>query len=275
MLPQQIALVSETRSVAANEVMRVAAALQKQAARDLAPLWGVSANISGFASLDEVPLGYWPIIVMENVQGAAGYHEDEDGQPFAVVEAGDSWSLTASHENCEMLVDPFGRRLVAGCSPKPDQSRVQFLVEVCDPSEDETYGYTVNGVLVSDFYTPSFFDPNSSSGVRYSFTGAIEKPRQVLKNGYLSWRVPSTKHWWQLTWFDAEPEFKDLGVFTEKESLRAQLDKRRPEMLRLSSLPAANPVLSAAHVKLGKARVESNAWAQSLKRQIATLRSAH
>ena len=57
-----------------------------------------------------------------------------------------------------MLVDPFGDKLKAGDSPKADQGRVLFLVEVSDPSEAKEFAYTVNGVLVSDFYTPSFFD---------------------------------------------------------------------------------------------------------------------
>jgi hypothetical protein len=69
--------------------------------------------------------------------GAAGIHEDKNGQPFALVTASsnlDEWSSTASHEALEMLIDPFGNRLVAGDSPKSDQGRVSFLVEVCDPS---------------------------------------------------------------------------------------------------------------------------------------------
>ena len=41
--------------------------------------------------------------------------------------AEDVWSLTASHECLEMLADPFGNRLIAGDSPKPDQGRVQIL----------------------------------------------------------------------------------------------------------------------------------------------------
>ena len=89
----------------------------------------------------------------------------------------DSWSLTALHEMLEMLADPFGNRLVPGQSPKPDQGRVEFLVEVCDPSEADEFGYTVNDILVSDFYTPHFFDPVKADGVRYSFTGAITEPR--------------------------------------------------------------------------------------------------
>jgi hypothetical protein len=72
-----------------------------------------------------------------NTRGAAGIHEDRNGQPFASITASsvlDQWSLTASHEALEMLVDPWGNRLVAGDSPKSDQARVSFLVEVSDPS---------------------------------------------------------------------------------------------------------------------------------------------
>ena len=45
MIPNQIALVSDTKTVKFPEIMRVAAALQKQASRDLEPIWGVSASI--------------------------------------------------------------------------------------------------------------------------------------------------------------------------------------------------------------------------------------
>ena len=98
MLTQHVALVSESKAVKTAAVKKVAAALQKQASRDLAPAWDVDALVGGFAKLEDVPLGYWPIIVMDDVENAAGYHQDENGQPFAVVEAGASWALTASHE---------------------------------------------------------------------------------------------------------------------------------------------------------------------------------
>lgn len=236
---QQLALVSEVASIRFDELARVSAALQKQAMRDLAPIWGVQATVDPFARLEDVPLGYWPIIVVGQVSGGAGVHLDRDGQPFALVEAGPSWSLTASHEMLEMLVDPFGNRLVAGYSPKPGQGRVEFLVEVADPSEDDDFGYTSNGILVSDFYTPHYFDPQVAPGVRYSFTGAIKEPRQVLRGGYLSWHEPVSDHWWQLVYFDFEPEFRDLGRLTMKgQSLRAMIDAATPETKRLSRLAA-------------------------------------
>src|SRR6476620_2401805 len=133
---RQVALVPDGVDIELTEIVRVAAAVQKQVTRDFSPIWDVKATVDGFATLDQMPLGYWPVTIMQDVQGAAGYHTDKNGQPFAVVEAGDSWSLTASHEVLEMLADPFGNRLVAGKSLKAGQGRVEFLVEVCDPSED-------------------------------------------------------------------------------------------------------------------------------------------
>ena len=185
----------------------MAAALSKQILRDFTPIWSTRATIDAFVRLEDVPVDYWPIVVMTDVRGAAGYHEDENGQPFAVVEFDTGWSLTASHECLEMLADPFGRRLRAG--NVPDQAiaagvkagRVEFLVEICDPPEDMKFAYQINGVTVSDFYTPHYFDPVRAPGVRYSFTGAIDAPRKVLDGGYLSWRDPVSTHWLQLRMF--------------------------------------------------------------------------
>src|SRR5215210_7645940 len=228
MLTINLALVSEVNGHDASDVARVAAALQRQATRDFGPVWEVSATVDGFPRLEDVPVSYWPMIIRDDIgqPGAAGIHLDKDGQPFALIEMSDSWSLTASHEMLEMLADPFGNRLVAGRSPKRGQGRVEFLVEVCDPSEAAELGYTVNDILVSDFYTPRFFDPAKNIQARYSFTGAIKKPREVLRGGYISWHHPVSNHWWQQTWFGQRKEFRDLGEFevAKHESLRAWID---------------------------------------------------
>jgi hypothetical protein len=203
---------------------------------------------------------------------------DEQGQPYALVEIGDEWSLTASHETLEMLADPFGNRTIAGPSPAPNQGRVEFLVEVCDPPESGEYAYTVNGIRVSDFYTPSFFDPTTSPGTRYSFSGAIQKPRQVLPGGYLSWRDPISDHWFQETYFGAKPEFRDLGALTQaggnlRSSLRAMIDGRTPQG-RNATRSVPSPLLA----RLKGAHSDNNASAlmraTSLRRQIEALTGA-
>lgn len=202
MLSRNIALISEAPDLQFGELVTVAAALQKQATRDFQPIWGVRANVSAFADLEHMPLDYWPIIVKSDLgqSNAAGYHEDDLGEPCALVLLTDDWSVTASHEMLEMLADPWGRHLVAGQSPEEPTRRVKFLVEVCDPCSDKSY--LVNGVAVADFYTPNYFAPVASKSVSYSYTGALTEPRQVLQGGYLTWHDPSSHSWRHLSWFD-------------------------------------------------------------------------
>lgn len=203
MLSRYVALVSQTKKVGVAELTAVAAAVQKQVTRDFGPIWGVRANVGAYARLESVPLDYWPVIIRDDLDRpeAAGYHEDELGQPSALVRFTDDWSVTVSHETLEMLADPWGRHLVAGQSPQRSGDRVKFLVEVCDPCSDASYGYKVNGIAVSDFYTPEFFDPVATPSVRYSYTGSITAPREVLKGGYLTWFDSTTRKWWHRAWF--------------------------------------------------------------------------
>jgi hypothetical protein len=270
---RHIALVAKTRHVSLAEVARVAAALQKQVARDAGPIWGLQASISAFAGLGDVPIGYWPILVMDDIHdsGAAGIHLDKHGRPFVLVEYGPTWSLTASHECLEMLVDPSGNRQFSGPSPAPGQGEVNFLLEVCDPSEDAQFGYTIDGVLLSDFYTPTFFE-HTGSGARYSFTGAIKAPLEVLKNGYLSWYEPVLKSWFQQQYFGSSPKFIDLGLpgpifrcmreFTN----RGEVDHRR-----LSHVNAASMVMRNALSRRRQHADASGAIAEFLNEEIAEL----
>src|SRR5436305_4704066 len=210
---EHVALVSQTRRIPLKRLVVIAAALQKQVSRDFRPHWNVEATINAFGALADVPLGYWHIIIRDDIPfDAAGIHLNADnGQPFALVRHSANWPLTVSHECLEMLADPFGSRIAAGNSVKKGQGRDEYLVEVCDPSEAPQFGYTVNGVLLSDFYTERFFDPVTSSGVQYSFTGAIRQPRQVLEGGYISWRDPVSTHVFQLFVQNGVKKFIDRG----------------------------------------------------------------
>jgi len=211
MTTQHIALISESPRVSIADLLPVCAALQKQVTRDLGPLWDIDATVDCFATLEQVPSGYWPVTVFQNPPGEVkgGIHEDKTGQPFALVPDDEGWSVSASHEVMEMLVDPFSRRTISGQSLKPDQGRVDFLVEVSDPCQ--AFSYSINGVVVSDFYTPNYFDPVANSAVRYSFTGSLEEPREVLKGGYLSWHDPVSGHWFQKNFFGSQTHILDLG----------------------------------------------------------------
>jgi hypothetical protein len=272
MLVRQIALVAQTNKITASGLSRVGAALQKQTTRDLAPIWEIKATVDTFAKLSDVPVGYWPIIVTEQDLGdAAGIHEDKQGQPFALVRYSYGWSLTASHECLEMLVDPFGNRLMAGQSLMEGQGRVEYLVEVCDPSEDDAFAYRVNGIVVSDFYTPDYFAPTPIAGARYSFTQAIEAPRQVLKGGYISWHDPVSDHWFQQTFFDAEPENRDLGQLNAKpnENMRALLYRHTPERIAAKKTEFRAAMERTARASMEAHEEAAGAKAKALEARIA------
>jgi hypothetical protein len=259
-LPIHLALVSEAKSLGLSELTTVAAAIQKQIARDLSQHWDVQGTLSAFARLEDVPPGYWPVIVKDDIEvDAAGTHCDPNGQPIALVTSGPGWSVTASHESIEMLVDPFGNRTVAGPSPKPDQGRVELLVEVADPVGDSTY--TINGVRVCDYCTPRYYDPVQSPGVQYCYTGSITGPRQLLQNGYLTWHDPVGSEWWQQSRFgDGDPAIVSLGPLLKAAcGMRTAVDplaaRRRREQAPAAA-PPARPVVSPEVVASSRAKAE-------------------
>jgi hypothetical protein len=193
---RHIALVPES-GMNPSELARVSAGLQKQVTRDLAPIWEISATVDPFPSLEDVPAGYWPVVLtFRDLGGEAGIHIDANGQPYAIIEMSPSWSLTASHVCLEMLTDPFGGRTFPGLSPRSEQGDVEFMGGICDACEHPDSAYLVNDVLVSDFCTPAYWERSAPSTERRSFTGALEQSFQVLPGGHLSWYDPATNSWW-------------------------------------------------------------------------------
>ena len=258
-LTPHVALVSETPSVALTDVSAVAAALQKQVTRDFGPVWGINATVDSFDSLESVPVDYWPVILRDDINepGAAGFHTDDQGQPFSLVQVDEKWPLTASHEALEMLADPFGNRTIAGApppqapSPVSDFERVIYLVEVCDPCESNQLAYSVNGVDVSDFITPHYYDPNGATGVQYSFRGNVKEPHTVLDGGYVSFGNPLDNQWYQILVANGDVKLRNLGEIksTRGQSLREIVDRavrkaRKSERYRTK--PAVQTAMATA-----------------------------
>jgi hypothetical protein len=222
-LTDHIALVSLTNEISNRDLLRAGAAVQKQLTRDFGPIWGLRATLDSFSDLESVPSDYHPIVVFGYAEELVGQLEVAIGpeytarlidgfergrltglhlnaftrQPFALVQATDAWSVTISHEVLEMVADPFGNRLIAAAHPQDERQRVKYLLEVCDPCQ--AVWYPVNGVPVSDFYTPRYFEPVGMDGGRYSFTGQIERPLQILDGGYLTWIDPEDSALYTLT----------------------------------------------------------------------------
>jgi hypothetical protein len=198
MLVQHIALVPAAVSIEAPALARVAAALQQQVLRDLAPHWQILGGVSAFPSLEDVPLGYWPILITgPELSWGAGVHLDENGQPYAQVEHAPHWSLEASRACLEMLVNPLGDRTITTQSPRADQGLVQMLIEVCAGCSDAASAYAIDGVLVADFHTPAFFVRDAATPAHgYSFRGTNRAPLTLASAGHLTWFEVDSHSWW-------------------------------------------------------------------------------
>jgi hypothetical protein len=212
----RVALVAEAKNLPPADLERVAAAIQTQLTRDFGLQWGIKATIRTFKSVADVPDGDWRLFVKEESEmmpGTRAFHSDKDRVPFAIVAGGDDWSHSASRECLQMLADPFGNRFFVVPSPDPEAKGrpVELLAEVCSPLGEASY--TIDGVKVSDYCTPAYFeDPKERPGVSYTHAGSAKKPRQLLKGGYFSWRDQATQEWQQQIWFDGErPTIRSLG----------------------------------------------------------------
>jgi hypothetical protein len=245
----QVVLVDTTQKLNPQLVQATASALNIQAVRDLPQYWSVQATVRWLQDPNQIPAGVWPVFLVAQLPpGEGGVHLDKSNQPYALVigtPASDDWTIDASHETIEMLVDPAGNRMqtsdaikIEGNSVADQPGQYSYLVEACDPCEGNQYAYGINGVAVSDFITPHFYDPVATKGTRYSFGGNVERPRQVLPGGYISFIDPNNDHMEQILFLGSKPELRDLGPADGKlRSLRQFVDDRTRQEVHKARKP--------------------------------------
>jgi len=137
-----------------------------------------------------------PMRVLDKPSGGLGIHLDRNHHPYAEIMATSDWSVTVSHEMVEMLVDPYGNRFTSApdIDPHSDRHQVHYLVEVADPCE--MWSYSINGVAVSDFVTPEYYNPDAA-GASLDQLGRLKHPYDVPRGGYISWIDPEDGRWHQ------------------------------------------------------------------------------
>ena len=180
-----IAVTNQSSLADDQEICAALAAIEKQVERDFAPVWFRTAKL-WFNQSARMPanLGAWNVVIVDqsDVPDALGYHELLGGKPYALVsvkpdlEAGGTWTGTLSHEILEMLADPFVCETVI-------RRRKAFDLEVCDPVEDDSYGYRIDDVLVSNFVYPAWF--GMTDGQQYDHANKCHKQFHVLKGGFI------------------------------------------------------------------------------------------
>jgi hypothetical protein len=265
----QVGLVDTTGALDAALVEAAAAALNIQVMRDLSQFWNVQATVRYLPNPKSIPVGVWPVLLVAKLPpGEGGVHLTKKNQPYSLVIGtpdSNDWTIDASHETLEMLVDPSGNRLqasraikIVGKDTEDTAGEFEYLVEACDPCEANQYAYSINGIAVSDFITPHFYDPVVATGTRYSFGGNISRPRQILPGGYISFTDPQSDNVEQILFLGAKPVLRNLGPASGL-SLRMLVDGKTNALAQKSRKP--NPSL-AKRCKAHRAIVEKAALKQ-------------
>jgi hypothetical protein len=203
-----VGVINASSVVQDNEVFETVKALQVQVSEHLAPSWGVDASLHFIPRNLTPPNDVWWLVILDDSDqaGALGYHDlTEGGLPLGKVFVhsdminGESWTVTASHELLEMLVDPDISR-TCFVQNSINDGRL-YSVEICDPCESDQYGYTIGGVLVSDFIFPSWFESFQLPGTtQFDATQQITKPFEITPGGYIGIYDVVSGGGWQQTW---------------------------------------------------------------------------
>jgi hypothetical protein len=204
----QISVINESTVLADADVAPVVAALQKQVTNDFRPVWGTDAELSIVSKGSQPPSGNWWLVLLDDSDqaNALGYHDlTSEGLPVGKVfaasdlKAGTSWTVTASHELLEMLGDPNINLTVFVQSS--NTAGILYAYEVCDACEDDSLGYQIDNILLSDFVYPSWFEGFRTEGsTQFDRMNKISNPFQLLVNGYIGiFNVSSGSGWIQQT----------------------------------------------------------------------------
>ena len=200
-----IAIQNSSTVLTDAHVQAAVAALQIQLDRDWQAAWGTTATLVFVSRTQGIPTGAWPIYVLDtsDVSGALGYHDETaSGVPYGRIFAKDditygyNWTVTLSHELLEMMLDPYVNLTVF--NQNSNTTGLLYAYEACDAVEADNLGYQINGISVSDFVWPSWFDTTitNHSGHRYDQMNHLTAPFQLYSGGYIGvFRVTNGSGW--------------------------------------------------------------------------------
>lgn len=155
-----LTFINQSTAITDAEVKAIAKACDHQLTHEVADAWGVRRPLRVNAA-KSAAAGAYPFFFVDDIPeapGALAYHYvQDDGVPAGKIgvkttlDAGESVSVSASHEAVELQCDVF-------CASWSYSNRLRCLVatEACDPVQGDTYMGS-GSVAVSNFVTPAYF----------------------------------------------------------------------------------------------------------------------
>jgi len=180
----KIAVVNKATVPLGQDLQAMVQAVQKQATRDFAPAWNVDVDL---IMLDDATDDYDNLIFFNDADqaGALGYHDLSPkghayGKVFVNTTLRDHETVSSvfSHELLEMLADPNVDQIA-----KNPRNGWIYALEDCDAVE--TQSYLIDGIPVSNFVFPAWFDPNASASTKLDFLGNVHAPFFITPGGYM------------------------------------------------------------------------------------------
>ena len=197
----QIAVINEATAYDDSNVQAMLDAFSQQWNQDLAPIWGLDQASFSFVPQGQTPpAGSWWVVFLDDSDqaGALAYHDlTNEGLPISkvfvktILADNASVSVGATHEICEMAVDPWLN------SAYQDPQGVFWAGEVCDPVEDDQYGYMIGSILVTDFVTPNWFGHQYAQGA-IDYQNRARAAFEILTGGYAQY-FDAQQGWVQVT----------------------------------------------------------------------------
>jgi len=205
-----------------------AAAIQEQLAGPFAAAWDsapakcrVGAPNGADVGENERLMGYWQ---SPDVAGAAGYHAtDPSGRPYGKVFLDDAATMSvgaqaasviASHEACEMTLDPTANLFAIRTDGTLD------AYEASDAVQDTTYAAS-NNVEVSNFLFPAAFDPGAPGP--YDKLAVLQHQYDTTPGGY---RITGTATLGKLAFKASGPGLADPAVLARKSRAHGRAARR-------------------------------------------------
>lgn len=189
-----VSVVNQSTAVSDEDVGKATKAVGKQLTHHFCPAWELSPNPVGFVTVvEDAPTHSWVILVgdtHEQAKKALGFHaETREDLAFGwvsmskIIELGGSelrgplsMSTVLSHEVLEIRGD-------ASVNKWYDTGSGELLWgEVCDMVQRQSY--PLDGVSVSNFALPAYFDPGS--GGPYDYLNSLSRPFQIAEGGYMA-----------------------------------------------------------------------------------------
>ena len=179
-----------------EDVFAAVRAVNRQIAEDFEPYWDLGATLR---IADPKARQIDADAIIRLYPHGHDYHWSPTGLPEAHVFTDLSalakesvpwltWTNELSHEALELVADPQLNTLVRGPHPTRARRSVFHYREVCDPVQSETY--PIDGVTVSNFVLPHYYNSMGESGGRNDFIGSGLRAFRWNENGLIGFWDP-------------------------------------------------------------------------------------